>query len=273
MRSHLTNQRLTRKVYFLLKENIKGWHLLRLYIRGECLGSLVKSLGDLVWETIESSYEQFLDSKTQTVRVATPQEFVGRRRELQRCLKALRTPNTLGVLVCGLGGIGKSTVAVRLLEWLIGYEQIFIYRGFDEDKLLRLLAEQCISETGLEILQGKLPLMQRLTKFLQQGLNKPEQRFVFVLDDFEANLELRADRLQVLKADVVEVLMYLLRAIIRSRLPHRVIITCRYDLVLPEENHRLYRESLTTLKGVDLRKKYDRLTSFSGKIDIDSDLK
>jgi len=51
-----------------------------------------------------------------------------------------------------------------------------IYRQLDEDKLFKVLAEQCTSESGHEILNGKLPLMQRLTKFLQEGLNQREQR-------------------------------------------------------------------------------------------------
>lgn len=76
-------------------------------------------------------------------------------------------------------------------------------------------------------MNDKLPLMQRLTKFLQQGLNQPEQRFVFALDDFEANLELRADGVQVLKTGAIEVLMALLKANANSKLPHRLIITCR----------------------------------------------
>ncbi|MBD2181692.1 tetratricopeptide repeat protein [Aerosakkonema funiforme] len=256
---------------YLIEENIPDWHLLRLYVGGECPAALVEPLGDAIWIPNEPIGQQFLDPATQQVRVATPEEFVGRRRTLQRCLKQLRTPSNLGVLLHGMGGVGKSTVTARLLERLIGYEMIFVYRGLDEYKLLRLLAEKCTSEKGQEILNGKLPLMQRLSLFLQQGLNYPEQRFAFVLDDFEANLELQ-NGMAVLQSEVVDVLMSLLKGITNSKLPHRVIITSRYDFALPELNHRLHREPLAALRGADLEKKYDRLPAFNSTSKVDVDL-
>ncbi|MFJ4242406.1 TIR domain-containing protein, partial [Streptomyces iakyrus] len=43
-------------------------------------------------------------------------EFVGRRAELRRLLAALRDPLRAGVLVHGIGGVGKSTLAAELLH-------------------------------------------------------------------------------------------------------------------------------------------------------------
>ena len=253
----------------LFKQNVRDWHLLRLYVQGECPGALVEVLGDVPPSAPEPAYEQFLDPDTQLVRVAKPSEFVGRRRTLQRCLKAIRT--SLGVLIHGLGGVGKSTVTARLLERMVGYHRLVNFRQLDEDKLLKTLAEQCTSERGHEILNGKLPLMQRLTKFFTEGLNTKEQRFAFVLDDFEANLDLR-NGVYVLQPQVVDVLLALLKAIQNSQLPHKVIITCRYNFTLSEVNHRLYREPLGALGGADLIKKYNRLNSFNGSWQFQPDL-
>ncbi|MEH2023179.1 tetratricopeptide repeat protein [Nostoc sp.] len=253
----------------LFKQKVRDWHLLRLYVQGECPGAFVEVLGDLPPSAPEPAYEQFLDPDTQQVRVAKPSEFVGRRRTLQRCLKAIRT--SLGVLIHGLGGVGKSTVTARLLERMVGYDRLVNFRQLDEDKLLKTLAEQCTSERGHEILNGKLPLMQRLTNFFQEGLNTQEQRFAFVLDDFEANLELR-NGVYVLQPQVVDVLLALLKAIQNSKLPHKVIITCRYNFQLSELNHRLYREPLGALGGADLIKKFNRLNSFNGSLVIDAEL-
>ncbi|MFN6564401.1 MAG: tetratricopeptide repeat protein [Nostoc sp. ChiSLP01] len=262
-------QALTSTYQQLFKQKVRDWHLLRLYIQGECPGALVDVLGDVPPSAPEPAYEQFLDPDTQQVRVAKPSEFVGRRRTLQRCLKAIRT--SLGVLIHGLGGVGKSTVTARLLERMVGYHRLVNFRQLDEDKLLKILAEQCTSERGHEILNGKLPLMQRLTKFFTEGLNTKEQRFAFVLDDFEANLELR-NGVYVLQPQVVDVLLALLKAIQNSQLPHKVIITCRYDFTLSELNHRLYREPLGALGGADLIKKYNRLDSFNGSWQFQLDL-
>ncbi|WP_373527464.1 CHAT domain-containing protein [Nostoc sp.] len=253
----------------LFKQNVRDWHLLRLYVQGECPGALVEVLGDLPPSAPEPAYEQFLDPDTQLVRVAKPSEFVGRRRTLQRCLKAIRT--SLGVLIHGLGGVGKSTVTARLLERMVGYHRLVNFRQLDEDKLLKTLAEQCTSERGHDILNGKLPLMQRFTKFFIEGLNTKEQRFAFVLDDFEANLELR-NGVYVLQPQVVDVLLALLKAMQNSQLPHKVIITCRYNFTLSELNHRLYREPLGALGGADLIKKYNRLDSFNGSWQFQPDL-
>ncbi|MDZ8186019.1 MAG: tetratricopeptide repeat protein [Nostoc sp. ChiSLP02] len=253
----------------LFKQKVRDWHLLRLYVQGECPGALVDVLGDVPPSAPEPAYQQFLDPDTQQVRVAKPSEFVGRRRNLQRCLKAIRT--SLGVLIHGIGGVGKSTVTARLLERMVGYHRLVIFRQLDEDKLLKILAEQCTSERGHEILNGKLPLMQCLTKFFTEGLNSKEQRFVFVLDDFEANLELR-NGVYVLQAQVVEVMLALLKAMQNSQLPHKVIITCRYDFQLSELNHRLYCEPLAALAGADLIKKYNRLDSFNGSWQFQPDL-
>ncbi|MEH2393784.1 MAG: tetratricopeptide repeat protein, partial [Nostoc sp.] len=253
----------------LFKQKVRDWHLLRLYIQGECPGALVEVLGDVPPSAPEPAYEQFLDPDTQQVRVAKPSEFVGRRRTLQRCLKAIRT--SLGLLIHGLGGVGKSTVTARLLERMVGYHRLVNFRQLDEDKLLKILAEQCTSERGHEILNGKLQLMQRLTKFFTEGLNTKEQRFVFVLDDFEANLELR-NGVYVLQPQVVDVLLALLKAMQNSQLPHKVIITCRYNFTLSELNHRLYREPLGALGGADLIKKYNRLDSFNGSWQFQPDL-
>ncbi|MEH2147437.1 CHAT domain-containing protein [Nostoc sp.] len=253
----------------LFKQNVRDWHLLRLYIQGECPGALVEVLEDLPPSAPEPAYQQFLDPDTQQVRVAKPSEFVGRRRTLQRCLKAIRT--SLGVLIHGLGGVGKSTVTARLLERMAGYHRLVNFRQLDEDKLLKSLAEQCTSERGHEILNGKLPLMQRLTKFFTEGLNTKEQRFAFVLDDFEANLDLR-NGVYVLQPQVVDVLLALLKAMQNSQLPHKVIITCRYNFTLSELNHRLYREPLGALGGADLIKKYNRLDSFNGSWQFQPDL-
>ncbi len=253
----------------LFKQNVRDWHLLRLYVQGECPGALVEVLGDLPPSAPEPAYQQFLDPDTQQVRVAKPSEFVGRRRTLQRCLKAIRT--SLGILIHGLGGVGKSTVTARLLERMVGYHRLVNFRQLDEDKLLKTLAEQCTSERGHEILNGKLPLMQRLTKFFTEGLNTKEQRFAFVLDDFEANLELR-NGVYVLQPQVVDVLLALLKAMQNSQLPHKVIITCRYNFTLSELNHRLYREPLGALGGADLIKKYNRLDSFNGSWQFQPDL-
>jgi len=245
---------------FLLQEQVNDWHLLRLYVRGEAWRSLVEPPGDYVPPPEPVQY-QFLDAEKR-VRVATPEQFVGRRQTIQRCLRALRETRALGVLLHGLGGVGKSSTAARLLERLPDYQPLVLYRELDAQTLEGVLFRQCTSEVGLEILNSQLPLMQRLTAFLSRGLNRPDQKLMVVLDDFEANLEARVDGSQGLKPEVVEVLVALLQAMVGSGRPHRVLITSRYDFHLEELDERLHREPLAALQGADLQKKCERLLSF-----------
>jgi hypothetical protein len=45
-----------------------------------------------------------------------PPHFVGRKRELRALRKALRDPNLTAAYVRGIGGMGKSSLAAKLLE-------------------------------------------------------------------------------------------------------------------------------------------------------------
>jgi hypothetical protein len=256
----------------LREQNISNWYLLRLYGRGKLdvsLAALVLPMGDRLLPVSSEIEQLFLDPDDATTpRVVRREDFVGRRRILQTCLRRLQG-NDLGVLLHGMGGLGKTTVAKRLLERIAdpqnsNYDTIFNYKYFDEGKLLQDLARNCTSEAGHEVLNGKLPLMQKLTKFLKEGMNDKDRCLMFVLDDFEWNLEENAFGAWVLKSEVVEPLMALVSAIARSGLRHRLIVTCRYDFNLPDValNARLFRVPLFSLRGVDLKKKCDRLAGF-----------
>jgi len=254
----------------LREAKVANWYLLRLYGRGDLavsLEALVEPMGDRL-PMISDIEQLFLDPNDATTpRVVRREDFVGRRRILQTCLRRL-AGSDLGILLHGMGGLGKTTIAKRLLERIAdpqasNYDTIFIYKQLDEDKLVRELSGQCESELGHEILNGKLPLMQRLTKFLKDGLNQSDRRFMFVLDDFEENLE-DVDGAWVLKPQVVQPLMALVEAIARSGMPHKLIVTCRYDFTLPDLrlNARLLRVPVQGLRGADLKKKCDRLMVF-----------
>ncbi|MEA5489894.1 MULTISPECIES: tetratricopeptide repeat protein [Pseudanabaena] len=256
----------------LREENIPNWYLLRLYGRGKLdvsLAALVLPLGDRLLPLSSEIEQLFLDPDDATTpRVVRREDFVGRRRILQSSLRRLQGSD-LGVLLHGMGGLGKTTVAKRLLERIAdpqnsNYDTIFNFKQFDEGKLLQDLARNCTSEAGHEILNGRLPLMQKLTKFLKEGMNDKDRCLMFVLDDFEENLEENVNGVWVLKFEVVEPLMALVSAIARSGLRHRLIVTCRYDFNLPDValNARLFRVPLFSLRGVDLKKKCDRLAGF-----------
>jgi Holliday junction resolvasome RuvABC ATP-dependent DNA helicase subunit len=70
---------------------------------------------------IRHAADEFLDPATQISRVASRATFVGRRRVIQRCLRTLKQPPGTedaaeALVLQGMGGLGKSTLASRLLE-------------------------------------------------------------------------------------------------------------------------------------------------------------
>ncbi len=254
----------------LRQQKVTDWHLLRLYVQGNGIGALVAPPGDVIYERSQPQ-QLFLDPLTQQVRVAAPDEFVGRRRILQAGLRQLRKDR--GLLLYGLGGVGKSTIAARLLERLRGYERLVIHRGLDEDKLISLLSQYCQTETGQGILSEKLPLRQRLSKFLKAGLNQPKEQLIFVLDDFEANLQARGES-WVLSTEAAPIFGDLLEAIAQSPLAHRFLITCRYQFELEPRLQRYFlAKQVQALRGADLTKKCQRLLSFSTDSMVEADLR
>jgi tetratricopeptide (TPR) repeat protein len=258
----------------LIKQEVPDWCLLRLYAQMDAWQALVSKQGDKIWQSRLGANTESLDPDS-SVRVAGKDGFVGRRRYLQRGLRALKAQGKLGILLHGLGGVGKSTIAVRLLDRLsASYQRLVIIGIFDEGKVLNLLNSQCESITGLEILKGDLPLKPKLSKFLKQAFNPSPQPFIFVLDDFEQNLEKQADGSQVLKPEVVEPLTALLEGIRKSGVGHRIIITCRYTFNLPNPFNKSIFEKfhVENMKGADLEKYTNRLDSFDRHLGVDKEL-
>ena len=101
------------------------WHLLRVHADAEAWRPLILPPGDYV-STYVPVQMQVLDAKGEA-RVATAEEFVGRRRVLQACLRQLRRGKNLGLLMHGLGGAGKSTIVSHLLGRIVKYVPIVIY--------------------------------------------------------------------------------------------------------------------------------------------------
>jgi CHAT domain-containing protein len=83
---------LSRTYQALIGQQARDWHLLRLYVGRALPGQLVTTLKTPGRKRAPkpSVAEQFLDVDTRQVKVASRGSFVGRRRQLQRCLRALR---------------------------------------------------------------------------------------------------------------------------------------------------------------------------------------
>ncbi|BAY97043.1 TPR repeat-containing protein [Tolypothrix tenuis PCC 7101] len=257
----------------LIKNQARDWHLLRLYAAGDLPGALVTPLRTRGRKPAPapSVTTQFLDPAGK-VKVPTRESFVGRRRQLQNCLRVLtQSSNEIGVLIHGMGGLGKSSLAARLCDRLPTFERVVWVERIDEGNLVSRLAENLDDNEQRKSLQNyEEELKFRLRRVLQQ-LHEVGKSFLLVLDDFEVNLAPRNEG-YVLQAEAAEVLKALVWAIRENYTSHRIIITCRYDFEFSLLQY-FYKQPLDALQGADLRKKFNRLTAFGDKSQVDEALK
>jgi tetratricopeptide (TPR) repeat protein len=171
------------------------------------------------------------------------EHFVGRRREQQRLLPALREGTLQTVLITGLGGAGKSTLATRLARKLKadGFTPIPVPSSpgtpLSAARLLQICGDAFLA-AGLRdahaiLRDANLSVDDRL-RYVVTALNR--ERFVLVLDNFEVNVD-EATRC-ILDRDLAGFYTHLLTHLAGGS---RALITCRYrpaDLpALPQTAH------------------------------------
>jgi tetratricopeptide (TPR) repeat protein len=279
----------------LIKNKARDWHLLRLYAAGN-LPTLVTPLRTRGRKPAPppSVSTQFLDAAGK-VKVPTRESFVGRRRQLQNCLRVLtQSSDEVGVLIHGMGGLGKSSLAARLSDRLPNFQRVVWVGRIDEASLVSRLAEKLDDNEQRKSLQNYDEELRFRLKRVFQQLHEQAKPFLLVLDDFEVNLEtsppapLRSKEgsqvppfpsregglggLGRLQPEAAEVMKALVWAIRENYTSHRIIITCRYDFEFSQLQH-FHKQPLDALQGADLQKKFNRLTAFNAKSQVDEALK
>ncbi|AFW95651.1 TPR repeat-containing protein [Anabaena sp. 90] len=282
----------------LIKNKARDWHLLRLYAADSLPGELVtplRTLGRKPAPPLSVSTE-FLDPAGK-VKVPTRESFVGRRRQLQSCLRTLtQSTEEIGVLIYGMGGLGKSSLAARLCDRLPNFQRVVLVGRIDEPSLVNKLADELDDNEQRKQLQNPdEELKFRFKRVFQQLSDAGEKPFLLVLDDFEVNLELTSPptpllqgegslvppfprregglgglgRLQPIAAEVLTALVWAIRV---TSTNHRLILTCRYDFEFSQLRY-FYKQPLEGMRGADLRKKCSRLVAFGAKSLVDEALK
>ncbi|HEX4964813.1 MAG TPA: CHAT domain-containing protein [Thermoanaerobaculia bacterium] len=293
----------TRKA--LHKQRLSDWHLLRLYADRTPLSPLVtplKTPGRQPFK-VRGAKKDFIDAEAK-VEVCSREDFVGRRRLLQRSLAVLKSNQQEslyadGLLLYGMGGLGKSSAAVRLCERLQDLARLVWVGRVDEESFLDKLRDKIEDTAELERLNDRrLPLKTRLRLLL--GSQFATAPALFVFDDFEHNLacspdaqpvkpavEIDVAKLReldsvqalaspmeglllgdngriVLEPAALKVLTAVLGAISESASPSRVLITCRHRFELPGPA-LLHAEALESMRGAELDKKLLRMAEREGE--------
>jgi CHAT domain len=251
----------------------RSWHLLRVYADKSPLTPMVTAQNTPGRERIRirQAADEFLDPQTQISRVASRATFVGRRRVIQRCLRRLKQPlGSAGaaeaLVLQGMGGLGKSTLASRLLERMPTHQRVVWFGRVDLTKLRELTSkvefqglDQQIEATQL-LDNDQADLAVRLRYLFSGPLGQVPCLFVF--DDFEqGNLDQR-DGGYVLSNEMAQILPALLRAIREANSASRVIITSRYQFPAPAGT-TIQVEALETLTDIEQTKKVANLPNLS----------
>jgi hypothetical protein len=251
----------------LIEQKIPDWHKLRLYVANTLPGALVTPLRTPRRKQLPkpTNEVEFRDHEKH-LRVVTRENFVGRRRQLQNCLRTLRTDfDKVGILIHGMGGWGKSTIASRLWDRLPEHEKILWWTQIDEPELIKKLSSKLIKPELREIrdflITSDDSLYFKLTYLFSQLTEIGEKPFLLILDDFEWNLEPR-DGQYILRSEVAPILEALVQAIQSTGTDNRIIITCRYDFD-SDLLEFFYKQGLEPLKNAELTKKLSRLENFS----------
>jgi tetratricopeptide (TPR) repeat protein len=246
----------------LLADGLPDWHLLRLYGNATALDSLVTPLRTAGREKIKLRPAQgvFLDAGGKT-EICPHERFVGRRRLLQQALRVLRSfPGEedyhAGLLLYGMGGQGKSSLAARLCERMTAHERIVLVGRVDEAKLLGTLNAALADVQAAALLNENLPLAARLRRLFDYLVTP----VLLVFDDFEHNLDPLTNVVR-LAPEAAGVIHAVLAAVHESATESRVIVTCRYRFPLTGPAH-LFPLDLPSMRSADLAKKTAQLPAW-----------
>ncbi|MCI0489842.1 MAG: CHAT domain-containing protein [Blastocatellia bacterium] len=158
------------------------------------------------------------------------EHFVGRRRELQRLLPPLREGRLQALLITGMGGAGKSTLATRLARRLQtdGFTPIAISSSegnpLSAARILTTCGDAFLAarlRDDYAMLQDPAIAVDARLRYVVSVLN--QRRYILVLDNFEVNLDETNRR--ILDREVKEFYTHLLTHLAGNS---RAIITCRY---------------------------------------------
>ena len=200
-------------------------------------------------------------------------DFVGRRRD-ERLLRRALTSRKAGVVLHGIGGVGKSSLAAQLLAAL-GEQARLVVSTFSQtsvDQILDKLGERLLSLGWAEGWDERHPL-RRLAVAVRDPKVDWRDRLacladllgqrpvVLLLDNFEDNLA-PYDRHPGTTTSVVgdEQLRELLAAWVEARGQSRLLVTSRFPFTLPRDAHlRLEAHHLGPLSLAETRKLVWRL--------------
>ena len=242
------------------------WHLARLWLGPSGGGPVVAGTRKRLLATATHGTKTFLGRKQQ-VPVATAEMFVGRRRELQRSLRALRPGDRAGVLLHGQGRLGKSSLAARIADRRPDLAVAVVFGDYSAlgildaiatavraDPAARQLVQSGLTEVRQRPEAIEAVLIDLLTGPCAQPGENNQRPLLLIIDDLEQILEADPAGPHRVTPAQAPALAAVLRAFDPAETDSRLLVTSRFTFTLNGLQDRLEDVQLPPLTPVARRK-------------------
>ncbi|WP_372396411.1 CHAT domain-containing protein [Azospirillum sp. HJ39] len=224
------------------------WHLARVWLGPRGGGSLCEPGKPTRPARRNGADKAYLDKAKGRVPVATAEQFVGRRRAIQQALRAW-SAGSPGVLIQGMGNLGKSSLAERIASRVDGHTVVVVFERYDAHAVFHALVaalpedDQAAIVTAHEATIVDNPaalklVLQKLLKgpFSGHGGSRP---ILLIIDDLERILAdpKPGERATPFKTPAAGAVMGAVIASFRDAgrdSASRLLITSRYEFALTD---------------------------------------
>jgi tetratricopeptide (TPR) repeat protein len=251
----------------LFHQESNDWSLLRLVADGKPLDVPIVTSGQKKAKTQrEIQYGYLKNSQVKILEAG----FIGRRRQIQESLRALKKDDDkFGLLIHGTGGLGKSCLAGKLIDRFKDHELIIVHGEIKSSKFWEAAKDafiRCEDDKGLKTLDQELDTQYKIRVLCNTVFQK--NNYLILLDDFEQNLPNASKGDLSLSPLAIEILEPLLSALPYSCNMTQLIITSRYKFSLTLNNEDLVSKYLQpvlpdSFRGSDLGKKIEELPNIN----------
>ncbi len=230
----------------------QAWTLLRRYSSQPHPGALVQP-GQKAQPKARQATQAWL-GRSQVSYLKTG--FVGRRRPLQASLWALKQDNDkVGLLIQGMGGLGKSCLAGKICERLHDHPLIVVKGRLDAIALQKALKDAFLmarDEEGQTILAQAKEMPDKLADLCATVFKN--KRYLLILDDFEQNLEgYEKGQPGALLSEAVPLLKTLLDYLPLCLKQTQLLMTSRYPFTLTQQGQELVAQRLQLIPLASFR--------------------
>ena len=230
----------------------RNWHLARVWLGPDGGGPIVGGTRKRSLLPADHEYQQILKIKGDArLIVADPAQFVGRRRELQQSLRILADNEFAGLLIHGIGRLGKSSLAARLASRRRDLTLAVVYGAYDALTILEALdeaLEDCspareVLKQGRTKVQADSQVLEEVLVDLLRGPCRERATgmpVLLLIDDLERILEPVDSTLRRVRGPGErQALSAVLRAFNPRWSESRLVVTSRFPFSLVDDGKEL----------------------------------